>query len=96
MTLVKRSRVRLLGAAAAMALGASITTTSALAADATNWPTQPVKLIVPFAPGGTSDVLAREIAARLQPSLGELVRQIGDRLGLAGGGGRAPLERVRA
>ena len=73
MTLVKRSRVRLLGAAAAMALGATITTTSALAADATNWPTQPVKLIVPFAPGGTSDVLAREIAARLQVALKQTV-----------------------
>ena len=73
MTLVKRSRVRLLGAAAAMALGATITTTLALAADATNWPTQPVKLIVPFAPGGTSDVLAREIAARLQVALKQTV-----------------------
>ena len=73
MTLVKRSRVRLLGAAAAMALGATITTTPALAADATNWPTQPVKLIVPFAPGGTSDVLAREIAARLQVALKQTV-----------------------
>ena len=73
MTLVKRSRVRLLGAAAVMALGATTTTTSALAADATNWPTQPVKLIVPFAPGGTSDVLAREIAARLQVALKQTV-----------------------
>lgn len=73
MTLVKRSRVRLLGVAAAMALGATITMTPALAADATNWPTQPVKLIVPFAPGGTSDVLAREIAARLQVALKQTV-----------------------
>lgn len=73
MTLVNRSRVRLLGAAAAMALGATITMTPALAADATNWPTQPVKLIVPFAPGGTSDVLAREIAARLQVALKQTV-----------------------
>ncbi|SFR97299.1 Tripartite-type tricarboxylate transporter, receptor component TctC [Mitsuaria sp. PDC51] len=73
MTLVKRSRVRLLGAAAAMALGATITMTPALAADATNWPTQPVKLIVPFAPGGTSDVLAREIASRLQVALKQTV-----------------------
>lgn len=73
MILVKRSRVRLLGAAAAMALGATVTMTPALAADATNWPTQPVKLIVPFAPGGTSDVLAREIAARLQVALKQTV-----------------------
>jgi len=73
MTLVKRSRVRLLAAMAAMVLGATMTTTRAVATEAANWPTQPVKLIVPFAPGGTSDVLAREIAARLQVALKQTV-----------------------
>ncbi|WP_233217929.1 Bug family tripartite tricarboxylate transporter substrate binding protein [Roseateles chitinivorans] len=73
MTLVKRSRVRLLAATAAMVLGATMTTTPAVATEAANWPTQPVKLIVPFAPGGTSDVLAREIAARLQVALKQTV-----------------------
>ena len=72
MTLVKRSRVRLLAATAAMMLGAAMTT-PAVATEAANWPTQPVKLIVPFAPGGTSDVLAREIAARLQVALKQTV-----------------------
>ena len=37
-----------------------------------------------------------DIAARLQPGLGELVGQIGDGLGFAGGGRGAALERVRA
>ncbi|OWQ91509.1 MFS transporter [Roseateles aquatilis] len=56
--------------AAALALTA-VAATSAEAAD--NWPSQPVKVIVPFAPGGTSDVLAREIAARLQVSLKQTI-----------------------
>ena len=73
MPLVKRSRVRLLAATAAMVLGATMATTPATATEATTWPTQPVKLIVPFAPGGTSDVLAREIAARLQVALKQTV-----------------------
>ncbi len=79
MKLVKRSRVRLMAvAAAAMTVGATSLTMAgaaraATSADAANWPTQPVKLIVPFAPGGTSDVLAREIAARLQVSLKQTI-----------------------
>ena len=72
MNSVMRGRVRVLAAAAATAvLGGGVMT--AHAADAGNWPTQTVKLIVPFAPGGTSDVLAREIAARLQVSLKQTV-----------------------
>jgi tripartite-type tricarboxylate transporter receptor subunit TctC len=76
MNLVMRGRVRGLAAAAAtMVLGtaAMATMTAAQAADAGSWPTQPVKLIVPFAPGGTSDVLAREIAARLQVALKQTI-----------------------
>ena len=77
MTLVKRGRVRLLVATAAtMTLGAAALTmplAAQAAGDAANWPSQPVKLIVPFAPGGTSDVLAREIAARLQVSLKQTI-----------------------
>ncbi|MBO9688581.1 MAG: tripartite tricarboxylate transporter substrate binding protein [Mitsuaria chitosanitabida] len=49
------------------ALAAVSVGTSAQASD--NWPSQTVKIVVPFAPGGTSDVIAREIAMRLQLSL---------------------------
>jgi tripartite-type tricarboxylate transporter receptor subunit TctC len=37
------------------------------------YPDRPVKLVVPYAPGGTADVLAREIAAQLTVELGQSV-----------------------
>lgn len=33
------------------------------------WPTKPVKIIVPYSPGGTSDVLGRLVAQQLQAAL---------------------------
>jgi tripartite-type tricarboxylate transporter receptor subunit TctC len=40
-------------------------------ASAETWPARPIRLMVPFAPGGGTDILARTIAPQLQGRLGQ-------------------------
>jgi tripartite-type tricarboxylate transporter receptor subunit TctC len=42
-----------------------------LLAVAQDWPARPVRVIVPFAPGGSADVFGRFVAQRLQDALGQ-------------------------
>jgi tripartite-type tricarboxylate transporter receptor subunit TctC len=65
--------------AAAILLAAS----SAAPARAQDWPTRPVTMVVPFAPGGGTDVLGRIVARRLSEILGQQV--IVENIGGAGG-----------
>jgi tripartite-type tricarboxylate transporter receptor subunit TctC len=44
---------------------------SRLQAQEVNWPSAPVKVIVPFTAGGASDVLTRRLAERMQARLGQ-------------------------
>ncbi|HYF06478.1 MAG TPA: tripartite tricarboxylate transporter substrate binding protein [Acetobacteraceae bacterium] len=37
------------------------------------WPTRPLRMLVPFPPGGTTDVLARLVAAHMERTLGQPV-----------------------
>ena len=47
-------------------------TLSGLAA-AQNWPAKPIKIIVPYPPGGTSDILARALGPGITAALGQTV-----------------------
>ncbi len=54
-------------------IGATAATLLALGAQAQTWPSKPVSLVVPFPPGGTTDVLARALGEKLSPVLGQPV-----------------------
>ncbi len=62
-------RRRLASAMAALACAALLLPPSS--ASAQDYPTHPVKLIVPFAPGGPADVYARVVGQRLQERFGQ-------------------------
>jgi tripartite-type tricarboxylate transporter receptor subunit TctC len=58
--------------------GAALVLTVALCAGAVDaaaqgWPSKPIKYVVPFAPGGTTDLLARTISEKLSVALGQPV-----------------------
>ncbi|WP_338413717.1 tripartite tricarboxylate transporter substrate binding protein BugE [uncultured Sphaerotilus sp.] len=59
------NRRQILATAAVAAL------TAPLAVQAQGFPARPVKVIVPFAPGGTTDIIARIIAEKIGPALGQ-------------------------
>jgi tripartite-type tricarboxylate transporter receptor subunit TctC len=44
-----------------------------VAASAQDWPSKPLRIIVPFAPGGSADVFGRALAQHLQGALGQNV-----------------------
>ncbi|QRQ84172.1 Bug family tripartite tricarboxylate transporter substrate binding protein [Cupriavidus oxalaticus] len=66
MTRINPTRRQLLQATAALGAGALFPTP----ARAQAWPAKPVRLVVPFAPGGSSEIVARSTAAELTKLLG--------------------------
>jgi tripartite-type tricarboxylate transporter receptor subunit TctC len=53
------------------ALGAVALPSSAPRAQGPNWPSKPLRIIVPGGPGGVTDIRARWLADRLSPALGQ-------------------------
>src|SRR5450830_1240962 len=52
---------------------AVVASSGVLAQSAADYPHKPIRVIVPFSPGGGSDVIARLVGARLSERLGQTV-----------------------
>ena len=59
--------------ALAAAVAALLSLLAAPLSQAQDWPTGPVRIIVPFGPGSTPDIVARVVADKLSPRLGKPV-----------------------
>ncbi len=84
----RRALIHGIAAAIALAAAPAISQTPA-----SNWPNKPIRYIVPFAPGGTTDILARTIGERLGAALGQPI-VVENKPGQGGSIGAAELARA--
>jgi tripartite-type tricarboxylate transporter receptor subunit TctC len=85
--IIRATRRALLLGAAALALPAR--------AQGTGWPSRTVRIVVPFPPGGSNDVVARPLAERLQAKTGQTF-VIENRAGAGGAIGAAQVAQAPA
>ena len=90
-----RSRLALLRATALIlvgTVGASVPAIAQTAAPA-NWPDHPIRVVLPFPPGGPSDIVMRLAAEKMQPSLKQAI-VIDNKPGAGGNLGSADVARA--
>ncbi len=83
----RRALIHGIGAVLVLAAMPSVAQTTS------NWPNKPIRYIVPFAPGGTTDILARTIGERLGAALGQPI-VVENKPGQGGSIGAAELARA--
>jgi tripartite-type tricarboxylate transporter receptor subunit TctC len=71
-------------------LVAAVAALLCFSAQAQTWPTKPIRLVVPFAPGGSSSIVARSVAAEMSKTLGQEI-YIENK---GGGGGNVAMQEV--
>lgn len=81
--------------ATAAILALSLLAASAAGAQKTDWPTKPVRFVVPFPPGGSNDQLARLLGARLAETHGQPF-VVDNRQGASGAVGTAVVAKAPA
>src|SRR5512145_743690 len=69
---------------------AAVAASLAFSAQAQTWPTKPIRLVVPFAPGGSSSIVARAVAVEMEKGLGQPI-VIDNK---PGGGGNVAMQEV--